>query len=124
MEFLDGLNLMRLKLRLHNFYTCTCDCEEICKPVEVSGNGFEGKEVRYTRTTELWESIVCPKDEFTEWHARDCLFSLCDNCGVDYLPMCLIEEEGTSTIKVSWKRFEMKRGGKTKIASCLQVHYI
>jgi len=108
MELLDALNLMRLKLGLHDYCTCTYDYEEICKLVDVSGNGCKGKEVKNIGTNELWESIVCRKDEFAEWHARDCLFGLCDDCGVDYLPICPIEEEGTSDIKVFWKRFEMK----------------
>jgi len=98
MELLEALNLMRLKLRLHDFCTYTCDYEEICKPIEVSGNGCQGKEVRYIGTTELWKLIVCPKDEFAEWHAQDCLFGDCD---VDYLPIFPIEEDGSSYIVTS-----------------------
>jgi hypothetical protein len=64
--------------------------------------------MRYVGTTELWQSIVCRKGEFDEWHAHDCFFDLCENCNVDYLPLCSTKEEGTFGIKVAWKSFEMK----------------
>ena len=51
---------------------------------------------------------MCPKGEFEEWHSRDCLYGECENCGVDYLPVCPVEEDGSSSLMVNWKRYEMK----------------
>jgi hypothetical protein len=57
----------------------------------------------------LWEAIVCPKDPHFEWHAQDCLFGTCEECGVDNLAFCPDEEEGTLSVVVCWKRFNVEK---------------
>jgi hypothetical protein len=52
--------------------------------------------------------VVCPQDEFLEWHAKECLFGECESCGVDTVLVCPIEEEGTSNCLVSWKYFSLE----------------
>jgi hypothetical protein len=52
--------------------------------------------------------IVCPWDEFLEWHAWDCLLGECENCGVENLPIFPIEEEGSSRHLVRWKQFSLQ----------------
>jgi hypothetical protein len=38
---------------------------------------------------------MCSKDEFMQWHKQDCLFSECDKCGVNLLPLCPKETKGS-----------------------------
>jgi hypothetical protein len=42
----------------------------------------------YKGITQLWEAMVCPKNEFDEWQKRKCLFGNCSRCGVETLPLC------------------------------------
>ena len=73
-ELLQGLNYMRLQSGIHFVGTCTtCNCHEVCTAPSSNGTGCHGKTMTYSGTTALWESVVCPKDEFDQWHSRDCL---------------------------------------------------
>jgi len=47
------------------------------------------------------------KDEFSKWHKRACVYSECDACGIDLLPLCPFEEEGLHKKRVKWKCFEI-----------------
>ena len=107
-ELLQGLNYMRLRSGIHFACTCTCDCDEVCTAPTADGIGCHGKTMMYSGTTALWEFVVCPKGELDQWHSGDCLYGDCENCGADFLPVCPIEEAGSSPLKVSWKRYEMK----------------
>jgi len=100
-ELLQGLNYMRLWSGIHFACTYTCDCDEVCAAPIADGIGCHGKTMMYPETTALWESVVCPKGEFNQWHSRDCLYGDCENYGVDYLPVCSIEEDGSSSLIVS-----------------------
>ena len=51
---------------------------------------------------------MCPKANTYRWHARECVFGECNNCGVDFLPVCPIEEEGSSSKLIKWKHFSME----------------
>jgi len=42
----------------------------------------------YKGITQLWEAMVCPKNEFSEWQKHQCLFGNCSRCGVEILPLC------------------------------------
>jgi hypothetical protein len=53
--------------------------------------------------------MVCTQDEFSEWHARECLFGECESYKVDIFPICLIKEDGTSNSLVSWRHFSLKK---------------
>jgi hypothetical protein len=66
----------------------------------------------------MWESIVCPKDPHVVWHVQDCVFRDYEYCGVDNLPIFLVEKEGAFFALISWKHFSMEkimtRTGKEK----------
>ena len=83
-ELLQGLNNMRLRCGIHFACTCTYDCDEVCAAPTADGIGCHGKTMTYPGTTALWESVVCPKGEFDQWHSRDCLYGDCENCGASY----------------------------------------
>jgi hypothetical protein len=97
---------MRAKLGLHSQIDCDCDCEEVYRGYQ--GLGCAASLIAYAGLTALCEAILCPKAEDVKWHARDCLFGNCVNCGVDFLPLCPIEEEGSSSSLVKWKHFAME----------------
>jgi hypothetical protein len=105
-ELRVGFNYMRSKAGLHSEGACSCDYEEVCKgiigqhcPVEL--NTFSG-------VTAMVESIMCPKADTCQWHTRECVFGECDNYGVDFLPVCPIEEEGSANKLVKWKNLSME----------------
>jgi hypothetical protein len=52
--------------------------------------------------------MVCPHEEFSKWHAKECLLGECENCGVEILPICPIEENTLLDFPISWKRFSLK----------------
>ena len=54
------------------------------------------------------ESILCPKPDNVKWYLKDYLFGTCVNCGVEYLPICPIEEDGGSNSFEKWKHFAME----------------
>lgn len=83
-DLFQGLNYLRLQFGFHAKGICNCNCNEVCTPPTSTGIGCHGKFLTYIGTTALWESVVCPKGEFQEWHSRDCLYGECQNCGVDY----------------------------------------
>jgi hypothetical protein len=37
--------------------------------------------------------MVYLREEFHEWHAKECLLGECENCGVDNLLICPIDED-------------------------------
>ena len=59
----------------------------------------------YSSLTEMWESIVCPKEEHDEWHRAECLFGECQDCGIKFLPTCEDEMDGVGDRLVEWRRF-------------------
>jgi len=48
--------------------------------------------VIYNGTTSLWESIVCPKGHFEEWHKKEWLYGECSHCGVGNLNFVLLKK--------------------------------
>jgi hypothetical protein len=58
---------------------------------DVGSNACIGSSTTYVILIILWESIVCPWDEFSYWHAWDCLLGECENCGVENIPIYPIE---------------------------------
>jgi hypothetical protein len=91
-ELRIGFNHLRLRSSLHSQ---SCDCSyEVCRPDEDGECKCTAPCLTYAGTTELQEAILCPREEFSEWHAQACLFGECDQCGVDLLPLCTYEENG------------------------------
>jgi hypothetical protein len=73
------------KFGLHINSQCECDCEAFVKDSNI---GYMGSHGIYPRLTTLWEAIVCPKDLHSKWHAQDCVFGKCENCGAENLAIC------------------------------------
>ena len=101
-----GFNYMRTKAALHSSEFCDCQCEDVCWTVE--GNHCSGHLRTFSGVTDMVDSILCPKKDGSQWHARECVFGDCDSCGVDYLPLCLTEEEGFKANIVKWKHFSLE----------------
>jgi hypothetical protein len=102
-ELRVDFNFMRKLSGIHASNTCNCDCEEVCGGRD--GCGCKGHFLTFTGTTSMMESILCPLDEFTEWHDRKCVFGECEDCAIAYFSCCPIEEQGKSLEKVNWKHF-------------------
>jgi hypothetical protein len=49
---------------------------------DVGSNACIGSSTTYVVLIVLWESIICPWDEFSKWHAWDCLLGECENCEI------------------------------------------
>ena len=99
-------NYMRSKAGLHFEGACSCDCEEVCEGI--SGQHCSAELNTFSGVTAMVESIMCPKADTYRWHARECVFGEYNNCGVDFLPVCPIEEEGSSSKLIKWKHFSME----------------
>jgi hypothetical protein len=96
---------------IHSQSQCDYDCEEICASIDGT-KGYDacmGSSTTYAWLIVLWESIIYPRDKFLEWHARECLLSECDNCQVENLPFCPMEEEGSFGHLVNWKHFSLEK---------------
>jgi hypothetical protein len=52
--------------------------------------------------------VVCPRQEFLKWHARECLLGQCEHCGVENLLIYPIEEDALSIHPISWKHFSLE----------------
>jgi len=52
----------------------------------------------------MWETRVCPKNEFDEFHKCICLFGNYSRCGVAILPLCPNEAIGFDFVMVQWRR--------------------
>jgi hypothetical protein len=52
--------------------------------------------------------MVYLRDEYSKWHNRDYLLGTYENCGVNNLPICHVEEKGSSNILVIWKHYSTK----------------
>jgi hypothetical protein len=52
--------------------------------------------------------MVCSFEKYEKWHGKDCLLGTCQNCGVENLPICLVEDERSFNIFVNWKRYSTK----------------
>jgi hypothetical protein len=102
-ELRVDFNFMRKLSGIHASNTCNCDCEEVCGGRD--GCGCKGHFLTFTSTNNMIKSILCPLDEFTEWHDRKCVFGECKDCGIAYFSCCPIEEQGKSLEKVNWKHF-------------------
>jgi hypothetical protein len=57
----------------------------------------------------MWETIVCPKNVFDEWHMCICLFRNYSRCGVAILPLCPNEAIGFDFVMVQWRRSALEQ---------------
>jgi hypothetical protein len=65
---------MLVKFGIHYESQCDYNCDEICESIGIKGSsGCTGSCTIYVGLIILWESIVCPHDEFSKWHVRECL---------------------------------------------------
>ncbi len=100
-----------------NFMRCA-QCQHDC-------NSCEAFAIQYDGLTEMWHAIVCPKGEFDEWHDVKCLYGECSMCGVDKLPLCPAEVDGSDGRVVEWRRFAMEEviSKKGKVMKKLNLVY-
>ena len=63
-----------------------CRCSVCCHKNDASQ--CSANQVVWQHTTSLWESILCPKPNDSEYHAKKCLFGYCSQCGVTTLSFC------------------------------------
>jgi hypothetical protein len=103
-ELQGALNNMHSKSRIH-FSSCDYFCEEICQSTYEESFECVGALTTYPTLTFLWESMVYPRDEYLKWHNKDCLLDTYENCDVDIILICLVEEKCFSNILVSLKRY-------------------
>jgi hypothetical protein len=108
-ELWGALNNMHTNCGNHYNSQCQCSCKEICQFVDEESSKCVGALTTYPILTSLWESLVCPRDEYSKWHNRAYLLGICENCGVDNLPICHVEEKGCSNILISWKHYSTKK---------------
>lgn len=101
-ELKMGFNHMRQKYGLHS------KCEVVCGIINYSFTSCVGSHANLAKIT-FWEAIVCLKDTHYKWHAWDCVFGTCKDCGVDNLALYPNEEEGTLFAIVCWKCFNMEK---------------
>jgi hypothetical protein len=106
-ELRMGFNYMQKKLGLHSNIDCFYFCEEVYQPIDGYNQGCISSLGTISRLTTMWESIVCPHDQFPEWHRRDCLMGDYDLCDVDNMVICPIKEDGSSITLIKWKHFSM-----------------
>jgi len=110
------LNELRIAL---NKYHATRPAEHFCEH-EMDSASCEASSMEFNGLTTLWEAVVCPKGEFEEWHNVKCLYGECGRCGVQKLPLCPDEEEGTdgrevvatlaSSPLLTWSFFRFSKG--------------
>jgi hypothetical protein len=63
-----------MKFGIHFESQCDYNYDEICECICIEGfNGCTCTSTTYVGLIVLWESIVCPHDEFLEWHVQECL---------------------------------------------------
>ena len=80
------------------------------------GNGGYCKagESRFSGVTALWESLLCPKLEDSEFHRSQCLLGSCSSCGVAFLKLCPQERVDMLGITFNWKQFRYEVVGSTE----------
>ena len=113
MELLNALDIMRTdKQGVH--FNCTCHCDMVCGGVgcEHTFTMCDAHKLKYERLTALWTSILCPIDEFSMWHKRDCLMGNCVDCGLQLLRVCPLELSSEKMVK--WKSIGYKTVGTTE----------
>lgn len=101
---------------------CFCICEMVCNS-SLGIRGCSANTMIYGRLTNLWESILCVKDEYQMWHKRECLLGECLSCGLQLLKIC--PHEKTSEKLVKWKSIGSEivgysEEGLPKKAPCVQ----
>jgi hypothetical protein len=76
---------------IHYNYECTC--EDVCKnpSMERVNERCGVASIVYKGVTSIWQSYVCPKDQFEKWYKHDYLMGTCELCGPIFLPLCLNE---------------------------------
>jgi hypothetical protein len=89
------------------------------------GTGCAASNTVYKGLTELWQSIVCSKGEFQEWHDLQCLLGTCGDCGLKLLPVCNDELDNADGVLIEWRRFALEQttSKKGKVSKKLTLVY-
>jgi len=98
---------MCIKSSIH--LDCSYNCEEVYQSTNLDSYVCVGNMATYPGLTTLWELVVYPCQKNSKWHARECLLGECENCGVENLPIYLVEKDALSNSSISWKQFSLKK---------------
>lgn len=69
-ELWVALNNIRLISSIHSEIHCESSCEDVYQPKTTKTNICTSSHATNLGLTTLWESMICPQDEFSKWHAR------------------------------------------------------
>jgi len=127
-ELKVGFNCIQKTSNLHAKNVFYCSCEEVCQVIDDCSQGCIISNLTFLSLTKTWECIVCPQDEFSKWHKRKCVMGDYDLCGIDNLPIFLIEEERSSNAIINgniflWSKLLLEVGRKKRTKTYLQVYY-
>jgi len=62
----------------------------------------------------MWDFILCLVEN-SAWHKPNYVKGNCNECGIDMLMTCPMEENNTSTSLMQWKCYEFVIHGKTRV---------
>ncbi len=109
-----ALNLLKIKNTIHELQVCDCHHENVCGH---DGQQCQASSVVYQGIIQLWEAIMCPKDEYEKWHDYAHLFGNYPISGVEKLALCLKDVTGSLNDVMQWHQFPlettMARNGQT-----------
>jgi hypothetical protein len=109
-----ALNLLKTKNTIHELQVCDYHHENVCGH---DGQQCQASSVVYQGIIQLWEAMVCPKDEYEEWHDCTCLFGNYPIGGVEKLALCFKEVTRSLNDVMQWHQFAlettMARNGQT-----------
>ncbi|CAM6084857.1 unnamed protein product [Calypogeia fissa] len=101
----DTLN----KFRRHHHRTDNCECDYSICPTDTASSevtSCAGGKSFITSVRGWMEGAVCAKPVEQEWHQKDCIYGLCESCGVQNLEWCPFELDEKEKNEVDWDTFE------------------
>jgi hypothetical protein len=114
------VDMVELKLGFNNMCSgskglhgqnCICDCD-VCFNV-ILGDKCQAKKCQFVGLTNMWDSILCLVENLA-WHNPNCVKGNCNECEINMLMTCPMEENNTSTSLMYWKCYELVIHGKTR----------
>jgi hypothetical protein len=109
-ELQDRFNIMRGIKGVHGEH-CNCTCD-VC--VGSTSSACMVGCTKFYGLINMWMSVLCPISEESTFHSLKCLEGKCDNCGIDMLITCPIEEEKSNNKLMTWKCCEKFIHGRTR----------
>lgn len=113
-----GFNNMRTACRGVHRIGCICFCD-VCHgskhtiDIRDENSTCHASLTQFSGLTDLWYSVLCPAED-DGWHKPSCLTSKCNECGLDQLLTCPLEEDKSNALTMQWKCYEKVVHGKTR----------